>query len=69
MLRLGSENLYLVTALELVAQRHELVVDLGTDAMTAKESVYLECKIECRASGRHSLYLALGGEDEDFGRE
>ena len=47
----------------------EFVVDLGTYAMTAKESVYLECKIECRASGRHSLYLALGGEDEDFGRE
>lgn len=52
-----------------MAQRHEFVVDLGTDAMTAKESVYLECKIECRASGRHSLYLALGGEDEDFGRD
>ena len=34
-LRLGGQNLYLVTAFQLMTQRHQFVVHLGTDAVRA----------------------------------
>ena len=48
----------------MMAQRHELVVYLGTYTMRAEESVYLECEVERRTSGRHSLDFALRGKYE-----
>ena len=66
MLRLRGENFHLVAALQMVAQRHEFMVDLGPDAMGAKEGMDLESKVEGCASGGHGHDFALGGEDEDF---
>ena len=48
----------------MMAQRHELVVHLGTDTMRAEEGVYLESEVERRTSGRHSLDFALRCEYE-----
>ena len=66
MLTLGGENLYLVAAVELVAQRHQLVVHLGSDAVASQEGVYLEGEVECRTVGWHRLDFTLRCEDEDF---
>ena len=68
-LRVAGEYLHLVAALQLVAQRHEAVVDLGTDAMAAEEGVYLESEVEGRTACGHRLDLALWREDEYLGSE
>ncbi len=65
-LRARREYLHLVSALQLVAQRHEFVVDLCAYAVAAEERVYGECEVERGSPRRHGLYLALGGEDKDF---
>ena len=69
MLRLRSKYLHLVTALELVAQGYELMVDFRANAMTAKERVYLESEVQDRTVGRHGLHLALWREDENLACE
>ena len=48
----------------MMAQRHELVVYLGTDTMRAEEGVYLESEVERRTSGWHGLNFALRCEYE-----
>ena len=52
-----------------MAQRHQLVVNLGTDAMAAEEGVYLEREVEGCASCRQGFDLALGREHENFARK
>ena len=68
-LALTGEDFHLVATLQLMAQWHQLVVDLGTDAVASQESVYLESKVECRTVGWHRLDFTLWCEDEDFGCE
>ena len=69
MLRLGCENLHLVATLQFMAQRHELMINLGSDTMTSEEGVYGECKVECRTSCRHCLDLTFRSEDEYLRRK
>ena len=64
MLRLGCEDLYLVSALQLMAQGDELVVHFRPYAVCAEECVYEEGEVEHGASGRHGLYLPFGREHE-----
>ena len=66
MLCLGREDFYLVATLQLVAQRHQLVVDFGADAVAAEEGMDLEGEVEGGAAGGHGLDFALRGEDENF---
>ena len=66
MLRLGSEDFYLVATLELMAHRHQFVVDLGSDTMRAKESMDSKSKIKCGTICRHCLDFTFGRENEDF---
>ena len=63
---LGREDFYLVATLQLVAQRHQLVVDFGADAVAAEEGMDLEGEVEGGAAGGHGLDFALGGEDENL---
>ena len=42
------------------------MIHLRTDAMAAEKRVDTECKIECRAVGRHRLELPFGCNYEDF---
>ena len=67
MLTLGGKDLYLVAAVQLVAQRHQLMVYLGSDAVAAQEGMYLEGEVECCTSSWHRDDFSLRGEDEDFG--
>ena len=66
MLTLGGKDLYLVAAVQLVAQRYQLMVYLGSDAVAAQEGMYLEGEVECSTSGWHRDDFSLRGEDEDF---
>ena len=52
-----------------MAQRHELVVHLGTDTMRPQEGMDAEGKVQRRASSRHRLDLTLRCEDEDLRSE
>ena len=45
------------------------MVDLSTDTMASKESMYLESKVECRTSCWHCLYFALWCEDKYLRRK
>ena len=45
------------------------MVHLGSDAVGAQEGVYLECKVERRAVGRHGDDVALGGKDKYLRRK
>ena len=45
-------------------QRHQFVVDLGTDTMTPQEGMDGEGKVEGRTTRRHRLYLTFWGEDK-----
>ena len=65
----GGENLHLVAALEAVAQRHELMVDLHRKAVGAKEGVDMESEVESRGVVGHGLDFTFRREDEDFFRE
>ena len=69
MLRLGCKYLHLVAALQLVAQRYELVVHLCTNAVASEEGVYLEREVEGCTPGRHCLDFTLGRKDEYFACE
>ena len=69
MLRVGSQHLHLIAALQLVAERHQFMVDLGADTVAAEERMYLESEVEHRTASRHGLHLTLRREDEDFGGE
>ena len=52
-----------------MAQRHELVVYLGTDTMRPQEGMDAEGKVQRRASSRHRLDLTLRCEDENLRSE
>ena len=68
-LRVGSKNLHLVATAQLMAERHEFMVHLGSDTMTSEEGMYLKGEVECRTPGRHGLYLSLWCKYEYFGCE
>ena len=69
MLGARGNNLDLVATTKPVGQRDELVVDLGAEAVAAKEGVDGECKVESGGAGGHRLEVALGGEYEYLGGE
>lgn len=46
MLALGSKNLNLVATLQLMAQRNQLMVYLGSDTVAAQEGMNLEGEVE-----------------------
>ena len=69
MLGVTGEDFHLITAFQFVAERHQLVVHLGTDTMATQESVNLEGKVESRTTGGHGLDFTLRCENEDFGSE
>ena len=50
-----------------MAQWHKLMVDLCSNAMTAKESVDLESKVERRTACRQGFDFAFWREHKDFG--
>ena len=66
MLALGSKNLNLVATLQLMAQRNQLMVYLGSDAVAAQEGMNLECEVEGSTACRHRLDFSLWCEDKDF---
>lgn len=69
MLGVGSKNLYLVTTLELMTQRHKLMVDLSANTMAAQESMDLKSKVKHRTPCRQRLYFSLRSKDKDLGRK
>ena len=69
MLGVGSENLDLIAALELMTQRHKLMVDLCANTMAAQEGMDLKSKVEDSTACRQCLDLTLGSKDKDLGRE
>ena len=66
-LRLRCEYLYLVAALQFVAQRHEFVVHLRTNAVAANERVYLESEVESGATRWHHFDFAFWCKYKYFG--
>ena len=66
MLALGSKNLNLVATLQLMAQRNQLMVYLGSDTVAAQEGMNLEGEVEGSTACRHRLDFSLWCEDEDF---
>ena len=63
-LRLRGQDFHLVSALQAMAQGHQLVVDLGADAVRADVGVQGEGKVQGRGVLRHGLQFTLGREDE-----
>ena len=66
MLALGSKSLNLVATLQLMAQRNQLMVYLGSNAVAAQEGMNLEGEVEGSTACRHRLDFSLWSEDEDF---
>ncbi len=66
MLALTGEDFHLVATLQLMAERNQLVIDLGTDTVASQEGMDLESEVECRTVGWHRLDFSLRCEDEDF---
>ena len=61
-----SQDFYLVTTVEFMAQWDKFMVDLCTDTVATEEGVDLESKIECRTTCRHCLNLTLWCKYKDF---
>ena len=62
----GGDDLDLVAVFQLVAQRDDLAVDLGADAVVADLAVHLVGEVDRRGAARQLDQVALGGEAEDL---
>ena len=66
MLALTGQDFHLVATLQLMAERNQFMIDLGTDTMASQEGMDLESEVECSTVGWHGLDFSLRSEDEDF---
>src|SRR5690606_9287592 len=66
LLFIGSEDFYLVSGFQLVSDRYQPAVDLGTYTLGAHFRVYFKGKIErSRPSGKF-FEFSLGGKNENL---
>ena len=60
------DDFHLITAVERMGERDQLVVDLGSDATGSDLGVHAECKVErCGAFGQGEE-IAIGRKDKDL---
>src|SRR5690606_1676268 len=60
---LGREDLHAVAAAQLVAERHDAAVDLGTTATMTDFGMHAVREVQWRGAGRQVDHLALRGQD------
>ena len=65
-LRFGGQNLHLVAALQLMAERNELVIYFRTDTVAADVCVQGKSEIQCCRVLRHGLDFAFRSKYENF---
>ena len=65
-LRFGGQNLHLIAALQLMAERNEFVIYFRADAVAADVCVQGKSEIQCCRVLRHSLDFAFRSKYENF---